>query len=64
MERRWFLAYGPDSRHLHNVEVFEKARDAKAAYEVRDAKAKQLFSLDFEPWDGGKNKRVLRERIS
>ncbi len=62
--RRWFVASGPDSRHLQEVTAHTTAGAAKDAYASRQAKAKQLFSLDFEPWEGGKNKRVLKEVIA
>ncbi len=59
--RRWFVAYGPDSRHLQDARLFALKRDAVVFYESRQERAKQLFSLDFEPWQCGKNRRVLRE---
>lgn len=59
--RRWFVASGPDSRHLLDVSAHKRLRDAKAAYAAADGRAKQLFSLDFMPWENGFNKRVLRE---
>lgn len=62
-ERRWFVASGPDSRHLQDVSAYTKAGAARAAYETSHARAKQLFSLDFEPWEGGKNRRVLKEQV-
>lgn len=62
-ERRWFVASGPDSRHLIDVTAHDKLRDAKAAYEMAAGRAKQLFSLDFMPWQNGCNKRVVREEL-
>jgi hypothetical protein len=59
--RRWFVASGPDSRHLIDVTAHGKLREAKTAYEAAAGRAKQLFSLDFMPWQNGFNKRVLRE---
>jgi hypothetical protein len=59
--RRWFVASGPDSRHLIDVTAHDKLRDAKAAYEAATGRAKQLFSLDFMPWQNGLNRRVLKE---
>lgn len=62
-ERRWFVASGPDSRHLQDVSAHTTASAARGAYAVNKAPAKQMFSLDFEPWEGGKNRRVLKEEV-
>lgn len=64
-ERKWFVASGPDSRHLiEYAGMFDRMRDAKAAYESRTDRAKELYSMDFEPWQCGTNKRVLRQEIA
>ena len=60
-KRLWFVASGPDSRHLVDVSVHNKLRDAKAVYATTNGRARQLFSLDFMPWQNGFNKRVLDE---
>jgi hypothetical protein len=59
--RHWFVASGPDSRHLIDVSAHNKLSEARAAYATAPGRAKQLFSLDFMPWQNGYNKRVLKE---
>ena len=59
--RRWFVASGPDSRHLIDVSAHKRLKDAKLAYFSSLGPAKQLFSLDFIPWQNGFNKRVISE---
>lgn len=61
--RRWFVASGPDSRHLQDVSPHTTYASARSAYAASAWPAKQLFSLDFEPWECGKNKRVLKEEL-
>ncbi len=63
MERLWFVASGPDSRHLHDVSVHKLAREARNAYKASQARAKQFFSMDFAQWEVGKNKRVIKQEV-
>jgi hypothetical protein len=65
MQRRWFVASGPDSRHLNDVEMHSKRSLAVRAYEQSEQRAKELFSLDFGPgvWECGQNRRVLRQKV-
>lgn len=62
--RLWFVASGPDSRHLQDVTAHAKAREAVAVYKANQAKAKQLFSLDFLPWQNGHNRRTIKEQVN
>ena len=50
MVRVWFVVHGPDSRHLQEWKKFDRLKDAKSFYAATQSKAKQLFSLDFEPF--------------
>ena len=64
-ERVWFYMSGPDSRHLINVTAHTRKRDAVAAYKAdATSRAKEVHSLDFEPWSVGTNRRIILRQIA
>jgi hypothetical protein len=64
-KKRWFVVSGPDSRHLHDGEMFKKYGAARMAYEASLAKAKQLVSIEYpHKMSEGENRKILKEQIA
>ena len=63
--RRYFVVSGPDSRHLHDAEMFVSAHDARIRYMQCSAKAKQLVSISYSHrMSEGENRIVHKERFA
>ena len=64
-KKMWFVLSGPDSRHLHDGEMFKIYRAARCAYDDSDAKAKQLVSIEYpHRMSEGENRKILKEQIA
>jgi hypothetical protein len=64
MKRKYFVLYGPDSRHFLETKAYNLLREAKKFAENLDAgKAYKIISLDFYgDWCTGKNERLIKFR--
>ena len=63
MKRLYFVSWGVDSRHLHDCEVFDRLKDAKAKYDSL-CSAKKIQSLDFlQKLEPGSNSKTIAEVI-
>jgi hypothetical protein len=63
--KRWFLCSGPDSRHLHDAQMFMTLTEARNEYSFCVAKAKQLVSIEYpHKMSEGENRKILKEQIA
>lgn len=64
-KKMWVVQYGPDSRHLHDGEVFYGAAIAKVAYAGCLAKAKRLTVVEYDSkFSEGDKVTILAEQFA
>lgn len=58
----WTVASGPDRSHLTDVQVFNRLRDAAAAFDAMPSKPRQLWRHTWRhPYNTDGDKRLIRE---
>ena len=62
---RWFVVSGPDSRHLHDSEMFVSAHDARIRYMQCESRAKQLVRISYSHrMSEGENRTIMKQQIA
>lgn len=58
----WTVCSGPDRSHLIDVQVFDRLRDARAAFDAAAPRPRQLWRHTWaHPFSTAGERRVLRE---